>query len=45
MSKYGWTLWASIQSGTSHVDFDFWSWAWRNTNARSQSSAVPIWQH
>ena len=26
MSKYGWTLWASIQSGTSHVDFDFWSW-------------------
>jgi hypothetical protein len=26
MSKYGWTLWASIQTGTSTLDFDFWSW-------------------
>jgi thiamine kinase-like enzyme len=26
MSKYGWTLWASIQEATSDVDFDFWSW-------------------
>ncbi len=26
MCKYGWTLWASIQAGTSDVDFDFWSW-------------------
>ena len=26
MSKYGWTLWASIQDATSDVDFDFWSW-------------------
>jgi thiamine kinase-like enzyme len=26
MSKYGWTLWASIQAGTSDVDFDFWAW-------------------
>lgn len=26
MSKYGWTLWASIQAGTSAIDFDFWSW-------------------
>jgi thiamine kinase-like enzyme len=26
MSKYGWTLWASIQAGTSELDFDFWSW-------------------
>jgi thiamine kinase-like enzyme len=25
-SQYGWTLWASIQSGASTVDFDFWSW-------------------
>ena len=23
MSKYGWTLWASIQDGVSTVDFDF----------------------
>jgi len=26
MSKYGWMLWASIQEGTSTIDFDFWSW-------------------
>jgi hypothetical protein len=26
MSKYGWTLWASIQQATSPIDFDFWSW-------------------
>lgn len=26
MSKYGWTLWASISSGISELDFDFWAW-------------------
>jgi thiamine kinase-like enzyme len=26
MSKYGWTLWASIQDGLSDIDFDFWAW-------------------
>ena len=26
MSKYGWTLWASIQDGVSTLDFDFWEW-------------------
>jgi len=26
MSKYGWTLWASIQQATSSLDFDFWTW-------------------
>ncbi len=26
MSQYGWTLWASIQDGTSSIDFDFWTW-------------------
>ena len=25
-AKYGWTLWASIQSSVSTLDFDFWSW-------------------
>jgi len=25
-SKYGWTLWGSIQDGVSTVDFDFWAW-------------------
>jgi thiamine kinase-like enzyme len=27
MSKYGWTLWGSIQDGISSLDFDFWGWA------------------
>jgi thiamine kinase-like enzyme len=26
MSKYGWTLWGSIQDAVSPLDFDFWSW-------------------
>ena len=26
MSKYGWTLWASIQDGISPLDFDYWGW-------------------
>lgn len=26
MAKYGWTLWASIQSVVSPIEFDFWSW-------------------
>jgi thiamine kinase-like enzyme len=26
MSKYGWTLWASIQHSRSTIDFDFWEW-------------------
>jgi thiamine kinase-like enzyme len=27
MSKYGWTLWGSIQDGISTIEFDFWGWA------------------
>jgi thiamine kinase-like enzyme len=27
ISKYGWTLWGSIQQSVSTIDFDFWSWA------------------
>jgi len=26
MSKYGWTLWASIQQATSPIEFDYWAW-------------------
>ena len=26
MSKFGWTLWASIQDAVSPIDFDFWAW-------------------
>ena len=41
MSKYGWTLWASIQDGVSDIDFDFWEWAWRSTTAPCSSSTDP----
>jgi thiamine kinase-like enzyme len=27
ISKYGWTLWGSIQEGISEMEFDFWGWA------------------
>jgi thiamine kinase-like enzyme len=27
MSKFGWTLWGSIQASVSSIDFDFWGWA------------------
>ena len=26
MSKYGWTLWASIQDAVAEIDFDYWGW-------------------
>jgi thiamine kinase-like enzyme len=26
MARYGWTLWASIQSEVSPIEFDFWAW-------------------
>ncbi|MDX6325759.1 MAG: hypothetical protein QOK15_2113 [Nocardioidaceae bacterium] len=32
LSKYGWMLWASIQSSVSTVDFDFWSWGLEKYN-------------
>jgi thiamine kinase-like enzyme len=26
LARYGWTLWASIQSAISEIEFDFWDW-------------------
>jgi thiamine kinase-like enzyme len=26
LARYGWTLWASIQSSISKIEFDFWEW-------------------
>jgi thiamine kinase-like enzyme len=26
MSKYGWTLWAAIQTSIAEIEFDFWGW-------------------
>ena len=40
MSKYGWTLWASIQQSTSALDFDFWSWG-----LEKYDSAVAMFEH
>jgi thiamine kinase-like enzyme len=33
VSKYGWTLWGAIQSGSSQLDFDFWGWAMERYDA------------
>lgn len=37
LARYGWTLWASIQDGSSTIDFDFWSWGMaKYTSARDE---------
>ncbi len=33
MSRYGWTLWASIQDSASDIDFDFWGWGMEKYDA------------
>jgi len=33
LARYGWTLWAAIQDGSSHIDFDFWSWGMEKFDA------------
>jgi thiamine kinase-like enzyme len=46
MSKYGWTLWASIQDGTSNLDFDFWEWGmekYRRAAAEFDSQDFGSW--
>ena len=46
MSKYGWTLWASIQDGTSAIDFDFWEWGmekYRRAVAEFNSQDFGTW--
>jgi len=41
MSQYGWTLWASIQDGTSAIDFDFWSWGMEKYERAEATFAGP----
>ena len=41
MSKYGWTLWACIQSASSALDFDFWSWGLEKYDAAVEAFARP----
>jgi thiamine kinase-like enzyme len=41
MSKYGWTLWASIQDGVSDIDFDFWEWGMEKYDRAALEFAGP----
>jgi thiamine kinase-like enzyme len=41
MSQYGWTLWASIQDGTSTLDFDFWGWGMEKYERAETTFAGP----
>ena len=41
MSQYGWTLWASIQDGTSAIDFDFWGWGMEKYRRAEATFAGP----
>lgn len=41
MSQYGWTLWASIQDGSSSLDFDFWSWGMEKYERAEATFAGP----
>lgn len=39
LAKYGWTLWASIQSSVSDLDFDFWQWGMEKFEDAEESFA------
>jgi thiamine kinase-like enzyme len=41
MSKYGWTLWASIQDAISEIDFDFWAWGMEKYDRAEAEFAGP----
>jgi thiamine kinase-like enzyme len=45
MSKYGWTLWGSIQVGISDLDFDFWGWAMEKYERAVEELDGPEFQH
>jgi thiamine kinase-like enzyme len=45
MSQYGWTLWASIQDGTSSLDFDFWAWGMEKYERAEATFAGPDLEH
>jgi thiamine kinase-like enzyme len=45
MSQYGWTLWASIQDGTSAIDFDFWGWGMEKYLRAEATFAGPDLEH
>ncbi|MEO6702743.1 MAG: phosphotransferase [Jatrophihabitantaceae bacterium] len=41
MSRYGWTLWASIQHSASTLDFDFWTWGMQKYEAAVETFRGP----
>jgi thiamine kinase-like enzyme len=46
MSKYGWTLWASIQASVSPIPFDYWSWGmekYERAVAEFDGPGLPAW--
>ncbi len=46
MSKYGWTLWASIQQELSELDFDYWAWGMEKYERAARefdSRAFTVW--
>lgn len=45
MSQYGWTLWASIQDGSSPIDFDFWSWGMEKYDRAVAEFDGPEFEH
>jgi thiamine kinase-like enzyme len=45
MSKYGWTLWASIQQGVSDLDFDFWAWGMEKYDRAVAEFDAPQFEH
>jgi len=45
MSKYGWTLWASIQDGVSEIDFDFWAWGMEKYERAVAEFESPGFEH
>ncbi len=45
MSKYGWTLWASIQDATSTQDFDFWAWGMQKYDRAVAEFDGPDFEH
>jgi thiamine kinase-like enzyme len=45
VAKYGWTLWASIQEGSSPLDFDFWSWGMEKYDRAVAEFDGPEFEH
>lgn len=45
IAKYGWTAWASIQHGSSPLDFDFWSWGMEKYDRAVAEFDGPDFEH